>query len=240
MAVLVGCFLVALNLAGYHFQRKDNLPGFIIVALGQGIAYPVGARIVLRNKPVPGALGIVLVFAVIPRDDRFYSCLSFQRLFPLLLGRPRARGWDQPLSLRPGGSALEGLRDKSIFPYINSADYAQTVPPSVAEAILFAATRVSQSVSWMRIVMVGLEGIAIIVLMNLLATFHLPRVRFPLYAWHPLATWEFPVSYFRAAVDLVIGRSPGSETWSRHSDLPWSARGIREWNLLSQCRVAPS
>src|SRR4030095_5391828 len=51
-------------------------------------------------------------------------------------------------------------------------------------------TRFSESVTWMKAVMVGCEAITVWAVIQLLASFGLARQRALIYAWHPLAVWE--------------------------------------------------
>jgi hypothetical protein len=78
-----------------------------------------------------------------------------------------------------------------IWPHINRAGYAHTIYPPAAEVLYFLATRVSESVVWMKTVLVLFEAGAIAVVLRLLDIEKLPRERILLYAWSPLPVWEF-------------------------------------------------
>ena len=60
----------------------------------------------------------------------------------------------------------------------------------MAEAFFFAVTRVSDTITAMRIALVGCEAITIAVTIDLLRRFGIPVVTVVAYAWHPLAFWE--------------------------------------------------
>jgi hypothetical protein len=68
---------------------------------------------------------------------------------------------------------------------------AQFASAPVAEAVFLLTTRVSESVTWMKAVMVGFEAIAVWALVQLLHSFGFARQRVLIYAWHPLTVWEF-------------------------------------------------
>ena len=78
-----------------------------------------------------------------------------------------------------------------IYPNINRRDYARTIYPPAAEMIFLAATRISESVTWMKAVIVAFEAITVWAIVALLTLLGLPRERALLYAWHPLVIWEF-------------------------------------------------
>ena len=52
----------------------------------------------------------------------------------------------------------------------------------------------SQTVVWMKIVLVVFEAAAIAVLLRLLDGENLPRQRILLYAWSPLPVWQLPAA----------------------------------------------
>jgi hypothetical protein len=91
----------------------------------------------------------------------------------------------------PADESLTSLRDTAIYPNINRRDSAQTIYPPVAQAVFFLITRFSESVTWMKAAMVGFEAIAIWAIIQLLVSFGFARQRVLIYAWHPLAIWEF-------------------------------------------------
>jgi len=84
---------------------------------------------------------------------------------------------------------------------------------TAAEAAYFLTTRISESVTWMKLTMVGFELITVWILMELLASFGMPRQRILIYAWHPLAVWEFagsghidPLAFAFIALALLARR----------------------------------
>jgi hypothetical protein len=85
---------------------------------------------------------------------------------------------------------LAGLRDPSIWPHINRADYASTIYPPAAQALFFLVTRVSGGVVGMKAAWVLFEGVSAWALVHLLDGAGLPRARLLIFAWCPLAVWE--------------------------------------------------
>ena len=114
--------------------------------------------------------------------------------------------FDKPKSLAESRAQLQSLRDPDIFPNINRADSAVTIYPPFAELIFLAVTRVSESVTAMKAAMVGFEIVAFALLVSLLVAEGLPAGRVAVYAWHPLALWEFAGSGHidAALVALVV------------------------------------
>jgi hypothetical protein len=99
---------------------------------------------------------------------------------------------------------LAHLRDDAIYPKINRREYAHTIYPPVAETLFFLTTRVSESVTWMKLTMLGFELIAIWTIAQLLASFGMPRERILIYAWHPLIVWEFAGSGHLDAIAIAF------------------------------------
>jgi hypothetical protein len=127
-------------------------------------------------------------------------------------GRVQAAGIN-PYRYIPADEHLQSLRDEQIYPKINRRDYAHTMYPPAAEAAYFLTTRISESVNWMKLAIVGFELITIWLLMELLASFGMARQRILIYAWHPLAVWEFagsghidPLAFAFIALALLARR----------------------------------
>ncbi len=85
--------------------------------------------------------------------------------------------------------------------------------PPAAEAMYLLTTRISESIIWMKLAIVGFELIAVWILMELLSSFGMPRQHILIYAWHPLAVWEFagsghvdPLAFAFIALALLARR----------------------------------
>jgi len=215
---LIGCFLLALNAAGLYLQHRNNLPWFVGAVLAQGAIYLVGVRLVLLGSNVPRALTLVLLFAGLLRISVVFAppYLSDDIYRYVWDGRVQAAGIN-PYRFVPESPELESLRDRAIYPRINRGDYAPTIYPPVAQFIFLAATRVSESITWMKAVMVGFEALAVWALIRLLVSLGLPAERVLIYAWNPLAIWEFAGSGHidAAAIALLV-----LALWTRRRNLP--------------------
>ncbi len=105
-------------------------------------------------------------------------------------GRVQAAGIN-PYRYIPADPALAGLRDTVVYPNINRAGYARTIYPPMAELVFAAIGRVSDSVTAMRLAMVGFEVLGIACLVAMLRLAGLPAARVLIYAWNPLPLWSF-------------------------------------------------
>src|ERR1700674_4046062 len=104
-------------------------------------------------------------------------------------GRVQAAGIN-PYRYVPGAPELAQLRDPSIFPNINRADYAVTIYPPVAQALFFAVTRVSEGVVAWKAALLLFEAGTVAAIIALLRRQDAPATRVAAYAWHPLPVWE--------------------------------------------------
>jgi alpha-1,6-mannosyltransferase len=104
-------------------------------------------------------------------------------------GRVQAAGIN-PYRFVPGAPEIAHLRDPSIFPNINRADYAVTIYPPAAQAIFLAVTRLGESVVAMKLGLLAFEAAIVVALMALLRRLGSPPTRIAAYAWHPLPIWE--------------------------------------------------
>ena len=118
-------------------------------------------------------------------------------------GRVQAEGIN-PYRYVPDDAQLETLRDASIYPHINRRDYARTIYPPAAQAIFLGVTRISETVTWMKLAMVGFEAVAMWLIIRLLRANRLPAERVLIYAWHPLAIWEIAGSGHLEAVLVAL------------------------------------
>jgi hypothetical protein len=189
--IAVGCLLFALYSYLKYDAGKSGIEWFIKVALLQGGLYFITVWLICRARRARSTLIIVLVFAALFRLSLLFAppYLSDDIYRYVWDGRVQAAGIN-PYRYIPADAALASLRDEAIYPKINRRDYAHTIYPPVAQMIYFCATRVSESVTWMKLVMVGFEALTLLVLMRLLASFNWPPQRALVYAWHPLVVWE--------------------------------------------------
>lgn len=193
--------LVALGLAslvlyryGLRFDktRAVQIVWLIKIALAQCALYALAAWLVWRvRRESRSTLVLILVFAALFRLSVLFAppMLSDDIYRYIWDGRVQAAGVN-PYRYIPADDALGFLRDDRVYPNINRRDFAPTIYPPLAQAVFFLATRVSESVVWMKALMVLFEAAGLYALSVLLASFKLPRERVLLAAWHPLAVWE--------------------------------------------------
>ncbi len=188
----VGVILLILYRIGLHSQGVSDVVWFIKLALVQSALYLVAAWLIVRARSARSTLIIVLVLAGIFRLSIVFAppYLSDDIYRYVWDGRVQAAGIN-PYRYIPADEHLQSLRDEQIYPKINRRDYAHTMYAPAAEAAYFLTTRISESVTWMKLTIVGFEMITVWLLMELLASFGMPRQRILIYAWHPLAVWEF-------------------------------------------------
>ena len=104
-------------------------------------------------------------------------------------GRVQAAGIN-PYRFIPAAPELTALRDASIYPLINRADYALTIYPPSAQMFFLAATRLGESVLVMKLALIACEALAIYATMMIMGRLELPPARIAAFAWHPLPVWE--------------------------------------------------
>ena len=104
-------------------------------------------------------------------------------------GRVQAAGIN-PYRYLPAHEALAFLRDGTIFPHINRADTAVTIYPPVAQFFFLIVTRIDESVTMMRLALMGCEAATVTLIMLLLRRMNRPVTRVIAYLWHPLPLWE--------------------------------------------------
>jgi alpha-1,6-mannosyltransferase len=210
----IGAVLLILYRIGLHSQGVTDIVWFIKLALIQSILYLIVVWLIVRARDARSTLLIVLLFAGIFRLSIVFAPLYLSDDIYRYVwdGRVQAAGIN-PYRYVPADEHLQSLRDEEIYSKINRRDYAHTMYPPAAEAMYFLTTRISESVTWMKLTIVGFELIAVWILMELLASFGLPRQRVLIYAWHPLAVWEFagsghvdPLAFAFIALALLARR----------------------------------
>jgi alpha-1,6-mannosyltransferase len=214
---LVGCGLVmlALTALGLFAQLQHDTDAFVAVALAQGAIYLLATFFAWRGPALWGAVAVVLGAAAAMRiavvlAPPYLSSDIYRYVWD---GRVIAAGIN-PYRFVPADPHLAALRDAAIFPNINRKDYAVTIYPPAAEAVFFAVSRLSESLTAMKAAMVAFEAIAIALLLRLLVSSGQPATRIIIYAWHPLPLWEFAGSgHIDAAVVALLALA----LWGRHS-----------------------
>jgi len=205
LLLLIGGASLVLYRVALRANAAEQIDRFIALALSQGGLYLIGAFAVLRAQPRRSTVFIVIAFAAIFRLSILFSppFLSDDIYRYVWDGKVQAAGVN-PYRYIPSDEALSSLRDDEVYPKINRRNYAPTIYPPVAQMIYFLATRVHESVTAMKAVMIGFEVLTCWTLIQLLASFNLPSQRVLLYAWHPLLVWEIAGSGHVEAASLAF------------------------------------
>ncbi len=203
--VVVGVTSLVLYRVGLRAEGTKDILWFLKLTTCQAILYFVASWVIFRARPARSLFLIVILFAVLFRLSILFSppYLSDDIYRYVWDGRVQAAGIN-PYRYIPADPSLAQLRDDKIYPKINRRDYATTIYPPLAQAIYLLATRISESVTWMKATMLGFEAIAIWAIAQLLASFGVSRQRVLIYAWHPLIVWEFAGSGHVDAVAVAF------------------------------------
>lgn len=190
--VAAGCALSILYFVAQPFTSGTaTISTFVKLALLQCAIYSFAAFVAWRARESRATVLIVVAFAALFRLAILFEPprLSDDIYRYVWDGRVQAAGIN-PYRYVPADPALSHLRDATIYEHINRRDFALTIYPPLAQMIFLIATRVSESIIWMKAVMVSFEVVAMWAVARLLASYNLPRQRILLAAWHPLLVWE--------------------------------------------------
>ena len=182
-----------------------DIAWFLKLVVVQSVIYVAVAWISLRSGDSRSILILGLVFAALFRLSIIFfpPYLSDDIYRYIWDGRVQAAGIN-PYRYIPAEEPLAQLRDDTIYPHINRRDTVRTIYPPVAQAAFLLITRFSESVTWMKAAMVGFEAVAIWAIVQLLSSFGFARQRVLIYAWHPLAVWEFAGSGHADALAIAF------------------------------------
>jgi hypothetical protein len=184
-AVLVGLTLVT----PFAFQAGgDN--AFIAMTIPAGLLTIVATHLAER-VPIDRALWLTFVLGLMLRAYvlLFDPLLSSDIYRYVWDGRVQAAGIN-PYRYLPADEALAFLRDGTIFPHINRADTAVTIYPPVAQFFFLLVTRIGETVTVMRLALLGCEAVTVVLIMLMLRRMNRPVTRVIAYLWHPLPLWE--------------------------------------------------
>jgi alpha-1,6-mannosyltransferase len=215
----VGAVLLLLTGLGLFLQQREAHDAFITLELAQGMLYLLAVWLVLRFGPFRRRLLPILAVAALMRLGVVLAppYLSDDLYRYVWDGRVEAAGIN-PYRYVPSDTHLAALRDEAIYPNINRRTYAPTIYPPAAEYIFFLASRISESPLGMKAAMVALECASVAVLLHLLVLAGQPLERILIYAWHPLALWEFAGS---GHIDAAVVTFVALALWARRRDLRW-------------------
>jgi alpha-1,6-mannosyltransferase len=186
----VGAFLAGLTLVTPFAFRHYGDNAFIALTIIAGLLAIVATGLAERAPP-DRALWLILGLGILLRAYvlAFDPLLSSDIYRYVWDGRVQAAGIN-PYRYFPADEALAFLRDETIFPYINRADFAVTIYPPVAQFFFLIVTRFGESVTTMRLALLGCEFITVTLIILLLRRMNRPVTRVVAYLWHPLPLWE--------------------------------------------------
>lgn len=203
LLVGVGCasaLLYALNFGitpllgrlGLLDPQRGAIAAYPYLFLSLFALYLLALAIIVRKRSSPSLLGPILGFALLFRLTLLPSSLVLSSdLYRYIWdGRVQAAGIN-PYLYPPSAGELAPLRDDQIFPFINRP-HAPTIYPPGAQ-ILFALihTLFPNSVTGMKAVMVLFDFATILLTLRLLKRTGGSAERILIYAWSPLAIFEF-------------------------------------------------
>jgi alpha-1,6-mannosyltransferase len=186
----IGVVIVGLTLVTpFAFETLgDN--AFMALTIPAGLL-TIGATYLAERASPERALWLIFGLAVALRAYvlLFDPLLSSDIYRYVWDGRVQAAGIN-PYCYFPAHEALAFLRDGTIFPHINRADFAVTIYPPVAQFFFLIVTRIGESVTMMRLALLGCESVTVTLIMLLLRRMNRPVTRVTAYLWHPLPLWE--------------------------------------------------
>ena len=186
----IGVVLVGLTLATPFAFEAGGDNAFMALTIPAGLLAIAATRLAER-APAHRALWLIFGLGIMLRAyvllfDPFLSSDIYRYVWD---GRVQAAGIN-PYRYFPADEALAFLRDGSIFPHINRVDTAVTIYPPVAQFFFFIVTRIGESVTTMRLALLGCEAVTVTLIMLLLRRMNRPVTRVVAYLWHPLPLWE--------------------------------------------------
>lgn len=192
MFTVLGIAMLVLYRIAVQSKGVADIAWFLKLVLVQTIIYLSAAWLSFRTRDSRQLLLLGLIFATLFRLSIIFfpPYLSDDVYRYVWDGRVQAAGIN-PYRYIPADESLAQLRDEKIYPNINRRDYAHTIYPPVAESAFFLITRFSESVTWMKAVMVGFEAVTVWAIVQLLVSVGFARQRVLIYAWHPMTVWEF-------------------------------------------------
>jgi alpha-1,6-mannosyltransferase len=202
--LLLGAILLEFTRTGVG-EYSHYVHGFSETVLVQIVVY-LGAIVLLELCPTNNwTLRIVLLIALAVRliaviAPPFLSTDIYRYVWD---GLVQGAGIN-PFRYIPADSHLAFLRDANIYPNINRRDYAHTIYPPGSQVIFWAVTRISPTVTAMKLAMVGFEAATCYALIRCLKLVHMRPERVLLYAWSPVCLWEIASSGHADAAALAF------------------------------------
>lgn len=187
---ILGAGLVVLVALGPTLHRQAGDLAFNLIGVAHGLLVLCALCLAARVPPRQ-AMAVILGVALALRLALLFvhPHLSSDAFRYVWDGRVQGAGIN-PYRFIPAAPELAALRDEAIYPFINRADYAVTIYPPAAEILFFLIGRIADGLVPLKLVLIGFEGVTILLLRDLLRRLGQPPSRVLAYAWHPLAVWE--------------------------------------------------
>lgn len=188
-------FISELGIVEAHIDNRFYwLLFWLLIA---GIPFVFAVWLVFRRKTFPTNALLVIFLAgtlfriiLVPLDPPRLSTDIYRYIWD---GRVQGSGVNPYLYL-PVDPQLARLRDNLIYPQINRKEYAHTIYPPVAQIFFYGVTRVTQSVSGFKGILVLIDLVTIGLIAATLRAVGQPAERVIVYAWNPLPIFEFGAS----------------------------------------------
>jgi hypothetical protein len=197
---LLGVAIIGLVVAGalLHVPGAENVGSvplvnaFVALLAVAGVCHLGAVAVVLRQPVSRRTIWLVLAVAGAIRVPPLIAppFLSSDLYRYVWDGRVQQSGIN-PYRYIPADPALTALRDAAIYPHINRRDYAPTIYPPMAQVIFRTVAALAQSTLAIKLAMVTFELLGVLCLIRLLTIAGLPTARVLIYAWNPLAAWDF-------------------------------------------------
>ncbi|HEY0786351.1 MAG TPA: glycosyltransferase 87 family protein, partial [Acidobacteriaceae bacterium] len=202
--LLFGLIYMELTRTGTH-EYQHFVHGFSEGLFGELVLYLGAIALIERSPTNRWTLPLILLLALGARiiaisQPPFLSTDIYRYVWD---GKVQNAGIN-PFRYVPGDEHLAFLRDSAIYPFINRRDYGHTIYPPGAQFLFLLAARIHASVTFMKGVMLGFEGVTCLALLGCLRLLGLARERVLLYAWHPVCVWEIGSSGHVDAVLLAL------------------------------------
>ena len=192
LVVLVALGIVILTWQALPLEGDPRARVFVATQGLAGILWLSAIAKVRRATPTARTLWIVLTAAIAMRALTFAAppLLSSDIYRYVWDGRVQLAGIN-PYRYLPDAPQLAFLRDATIYPMINRADYARTIYPPSAEALFALAAVIAPGVYGMKAIMTAFDLGTIVALLRLLRLAGRNPAEVLIYAWLPLPVWEF-------------------------------------------------
>ncbi len=192
LVILVALGIIILSWQGLPLDGDPRARVFVATQCIAGVLWLAAISLVRRDRPTASTLSVVLTAAVAMRALTFAAppLLSSDIYRYVWDGRVQLAGIN-PYRYLPDAPELAFLRDTTIYPLINRADYAPTIYPPAAEALFGLAAVIAPGLYGMKAVMTAFDAATIVALLRLLPLAGRNPAEVLIYAWLPLPVWEF-------------------------------------------------